>query len=38
LSSAHDGPHRSTTLLDEIYGEPDLEGHGETPIEGHEHQ
>jgi cytochrome c oxidase subunit 1 len=40
LVSAYDGPHRNTTLLDEIYGEPDLEGHGDTPIEeeGHEHQ
>jgi cytochrome c oxidase subunit 1 len=37
LTSAHDAPHRSTTLLDEIYGEPDLVGHDDS-TEGHEHQ
>jgi cytochrome c oxidase subunit 1 len=38
LASAQDGPHHHT-LLDDIYGEPDLEGHGDTPVEeeGHEH-
>jgi len=27
FASAHDSPTRSKSLLDEIYGEPDLEGH-----------
>jgi cytochrome c oxidase subunit 1 len=30
FASAHDGPTKGKTLLDEIYGEPDLEGHGRT--------
>ena len=30
FASAHDSPTRNKTILDEIYGEPDLEGHGRT--------